>query len=486
MIYLGMWQERCGKIVSELSQEGDYLYVDRLVSLLRQQPDGASIAELLLPSVLSEQISLIAECSEAELERCQRRFPAVVSAFQIVRLKETPPGEMIVMLKQYQAKKSQQIEIHPAGLKRLMQHLTALQRDLLFPGKGVRFLDWLNQDSPAEKHRLMYPKDVSAAFSRFSGLPLALIADEMPAGAETHAKALRSRVIGQDEACSISAQMLAQFKAGLNDPEKPVGTLLFVGPTGVGKTELAKQLARYMFGDEKRMFRLDMSEFMLPGSAARLLDVGQGVTSLAQQVRQQPLSLVLFDEIEKADSEVFDLLLGVLGEGRLTDALGSLVDFRMTVIIMTSNLGVSNTQAVGFGDSGGQGFVRSVRQHFRPEFFNRIDRVIAFKPLLRQDVLAIVDLELEKAGERTGLKRRNLRLVVDADARGWLAETGHHPTLGARPLKRLIEERVIAPVAATLARSPGVRDRAIPVVRAGTSAEQNLTVDEREIAVVVG
>jgi ATP-dependent Clp protease ATP-binding subunit ClpC len=278
---------------------------------------------------------------------------------------------------------------------------------------------------------------------------------------------LRRSVVGQDEACSVAARVLARFKAGMNDPERPLGTLLFVGPTGVGKTELARALARFMFSDEARMVRLDMSEYMFPGSAQRLLDTGAGVQSLAQRVREQPLSLVLLDEIEKAHPEVFDLLLGVLGEGRLTDAFGATVDFRMSVVVMTSNLGVTDHAPVGFDETAGDDGLRAVRTHFRPEFFNRIDQVVAFRRLSPEDVLKIVDLELEKAAGRTGLVRRSVRLTVDAGARTRLAAEGFHPTRGARPLRRVIEERVLSPLAALLARDPALRETTLRVGEAG-------------------
>jgi ATP-dependent Clp protease ATP-binding subunit ClpC len=271
-------------------------------------------------------------------------------------------------------------------------------------------------------------------------------------------------VIGQDHACATAARVLARFKAGLDDPERPTGTLLFVGPTGVGKTELAKELARTMFGDETRMIRLDMSEYMRPGAADRLLEVGAGKSSLAQRVRQEPLSLVLLDEIEKAHREVFDLLLAILGEGRLTDEEGRLVDFRMTLIVMTSNLGVSDTRAVGFGGEGdGSASLAKVREHFRPELVNRIDHVVPFRRLDPGDVRRIVDLEIAKAQARTGLLRRGLTLAVSDAARQRLAELGYEPARGARPLTRVIEERIITPLAAKMAADTGLAGRVVRV-----------------------
>ncbi|WP_395827461.1 AAA family ATPase [Archangium violaceum] len=486
MVYLGMWQERCLKIVDALSYENDYLYVDRLTSILAPQPDGSSIGDLLIPAAMSEEISLIAECTEAELERCQRRFPEALRPFRIIRIEPPPASQVPEWMLRYQSAKRSSVSIHPLGLRQLVGHLETFQRDSLFPGKAFRFLDWLEQQGERGKARTLYPRDVSEAYARYTGLPLQLISDEIPAEQATLAAQLRQGVIGQDRACELAAGVLARFKAGLNDPEKPVGTLLFAGPTGVGKTELSKQLARTLFGNEDRMIRLDMSEYMLPGSAQRLMEVGPGITSLAERVRQQPMSLVLFDEIEKAHPDVFDLLLGILGEGRLTDSLGRLVDFRMTVVCMTSNLGVESSEPAGFGaERGSEDFLRAIRQAFRPELFNRIDHVIPFRRLSEADVLRIVDLELEKAASRAGLLRRRLRLVVEPDARAWLARHGYEPRLGARPLKRLIEAKVMAPIAVRLSADAALEGAMLPVVVAGSAAERMLGPEYRALATVL-
>jgi len=472
MKYLGMWQARCLKIVEELSHEGDYLHVGALLPLLRPQPDGASIADLLAPALRSGELSIIAECTEQELEVAERRAASLLAGFQVVRLRELDAAAVPGLLAEYEARKDLRVRLHAAGKKRLVQHLAMFRRDVLFPGKALRFLDWLAQEADATQPdkapgeggaKVLYPRDVSAAYARHSGIPVELIADEIPAGADAIGAALKRHVIGQEAACDAAARVLARFKAGMNDPERPCGTLLFVGPTGVGKTELAKQLARAMFGDEGRLVRLDMSEYMLPGAVSRLLEVGPGVASLAQRVRQQPLSLVLLDEIEKAHREVFDLLLAILGEGRLTDEDGRLVDFRMSLIVMTSNLGVADRQGLGFGEGAGSraAALTGVREHFRPEFFNRVDHVVPFASLDPESVLRIVDLEIEKARGRTGLLRRNLRLRATPGARALLAELGFDPRRGARPLKRVIEEQVITPIAARMAADAGYRDREI-------------------------
>ncbi len=298
-------------------------------------------------------------------------------------------------------------------------------------------------------------------------------------------EALAKHVVGQDEACRTCSRVLARFKAGIDDPDKPLGNLFFVGPTGVGKTELAKQLARFLFGDEGRLIRIDMSELAFAGSAQRLLQTGSGGGSLAERVRRQPLSVILLDEIEKAHPEVFDLLLGILGEGRLTDALGRLADFRMTLIVMTSNLGTSDAEAPGFGEDPKMNYTATVKTQFRPEFFNRLDVVVPFRPLAPADVRRIVDLELTKAMQRTGLTKRRLQLQVSSEAMDRLAQIGFHPKRGARPLKRLIEERVMTPIAVRLARYPDTKDREIRVVREGSNLWRALDAREKEWAITV-
>jgi ATP-dependent Clp protease ATP-binding subunit ClpC len=219
-----------------------------------------------------------------------------------------------------------------------------------------------------------------------------------------------------------------------------------------------------------------MSEFMLPGAVSRLTSARPGTLSLASRVREQPLSLVLLDEIEKAHPEVLDLLLGVLGEGRMTDDTGRFVDFRTTLIVMTSNLGVADTRPVGFDAAmtvgGGGDFTAKVRAHFRPELYNRIDHVLAFRSLTLKDVERIVDLELAAVAKRPGLARRRLRMIVTDAARKQLAERGYHPTRGARPLRRLIEERVMTPIAAKLASDPTIADTTVLVCSVGERVER--------------
>ncbi|MEQ8458867.1 MAG: AAA family ATPase [Sandaracinaceae bacterium] len=465
MIYLGMWQERVLEMVRELEGEDELLYLGALPPILRPQGDGSAIADLLAPAVLNGGLPVIAECTEAELVQARRRAGRFVDAFRVVRLAEPPRGQVVSLMRTWSARR--ELDVHPAALDRLVRHLDAFSRHQRFPGKGFAMLDWLAQQRPGR----IDPSDASRWFAKQAGLPFELIADEASATVDEMAARLREGVIGQDAACQSAGRVLARFKAGLSDPERPLGNLLFVGPTGVGKTELAKQLARVLFGDARRMVRVDLSEYMVPGAVERLRQVGHGVTSLAEQVHRQPLSLVLFDELEKAHPEVFDLLLGVLGEGRLTDAMGRLVDFRMTVIVLTSNVGAAERPPVGFDAKPSDDFARAIRDRFRPELVNRLDHVVSFRHLDLADVRRICDLELSKALRRAGLHRRNLQLLVHPEARDRLAELGFHPRYGARPLRRVIEERVFTPLAARIASDPGFRDRRVEVVAGLSSAD---------------
>ncbi|MEZ4402511.1 MAG: AAA family ATPase [Kofleriaceae bacterium] len=474
MIYLGMWQERCLAVAQELAATSDWLFADRLVDLCAPQSDGTTIASLWQPAIAAGELAVVVEASEAELAQCRRRDAALVDALVVVRVDEPGPDQVGPLAIAYQRKRDPTVELHPTAVRRLLMLCAAFRRDLCFPGKALGFLDWWNQDAQPPP-ALVMARDVAAGFARWSGLPVELIADEQPAGRATIAAALAAGVIGQPEACDVVARALARFKVGLDDPERPVASLLFAGPTGVGKTELAKQIARYLFGAADRLIRVDLSEYMTPGSAARLLDAGG--SALAAAVRRQPLSVVLLDELEKAHAEVFDLLLAILGEGRLTDAHGRLVDLRMCVIVMTSNLGVTSRAGVGFGGDAGPDYGQAVRAHFRPEFTARIDHVVAFRRLGAEAIAAIVELELAKLRQRPGLIGRGLTVWASAAARAQLAARGVDPALGARPLRRLIEEVVVAPLAVRMAAEPGLRDRAIGVVTAAEAAGAGADVE---------
>jgi len=245
------------------------------------------------------------------------------------------------------------------------------------------------------------------------------------------------RVVGQKEAVVAVSDAVRRSRAGVADPNRPIGSFLFLGPTGVGKTELAKALSEFLFDDESAMIRIDMSEYGEKHSVARLVGAPPGYVGfdaggqLTEAVRRRPYSLVLFDEVEKAHPDVFDVLLQVLDEGRLTDGQGRTVDFRNTVVILTSNLGAGGNR---------EQIMEAVKHHFKPEFINRLDDVVVFDPLSQDQLVGIVDIQLEGLAER--LAARRLTLDVSDSAKSWLAERGYDPAYGARPLRRLIQQAI--------------------------------------------
>jgi ATP-dependent Clp protease ATP-binding subunit ClpB len=265
---------------------------------------------------------------------------------------------------------------------------------------------------------------------------------------------LHERVVGQDEAVVAVANAVRRSRAGLSDPNRPNGSFLFLGPTGVGKTELCKSLAAYLFDSEQAMVRIDMSEFMEKHSVARLIGAPPGYVGyeeggyLTEAVRRRPYSLLLLDEVEKAHPDVFNILLQVLEDGRLTDGQGRTVDFRNTVIVMTSNLGSDLIQEMA-GDDNYEAMKAAVMtvvgQHFRPEFINRVDETVVFHPLRRDQIRGIADIQL--AGLRARLKERELGLDLSDAVLDHLAEAGFDPVYGARPLKRAIQQLVENPLA---------------------------------------
>jgi ATP-dependent Clp protease ATP-binding subunit ClpB len=259
---------------------------------------------------------------------------------------------------------------------------------------------------------------------------------------------LHKRVVGQDEAIEAVANAVRRSRSGLSDPNRPIGSFIFLGPTGVGKTELARALAEFMFDDEKALIRLDMSEYQERHTVARLVGAPPGYVGyeeggqLTEAVRRRPYSVVLFDEIEKAHPDVFNLLLQILDDGRLTDGQGRTVDFRNTVLIMTSNLGsqIIQDMANRSFEEVQRAVLGVLRDHFRPEFLNRVDEIIVFKPLTREQLNQIVEIQLQGLEQR--LHDRGIRLEVADEAKQLLAERGWDPVYGARPLKRTIQRLV--------------------------------------------
>ncbi|TXM70838.1 ATP-dependent chaperone ClpB [Methylobacterium sp. WL120] len=329
------------------------------------------------------------------------------------------------------------------------------------------------------------PAHIAGVVSRWTGVPVEKMLEGERDKLLAMEDAIGKRVVGQREAVEAVSTAVRRARAGLQDPNRPIGSFMFLGPTGVGKTELTKALANFLFDDDTALVRIDMSEYMEKHSVARLIGAPPGYVgyeeggALTEAVRRRPYQVVLFDEIEKAHPDVFNVLLQVLDDGRLTDGQGRTVDFRNTLLIMTSNLGAEYLVAQRDGedtDAVRDDVMGVVRNHFRPEFLNRIDEIILFHRLKRAEMGAIVDIQLVRLQKL--LDERKIALDVDAEARAWLADRGYDPAYGARPLKRVIQKTVQDPLAELLLSGKIHDGESVPVgvgpsglVIAGTSPE---------------
>ena len=281
------------------------------------------------------------------------------------------------------------------------------------------------------------PQEVADVVSAWTGIPAGKMMQGETEKLLSMEKVLGERVVGQEEAVVAVSDAVRRTRAGVADPDRPTGSFLFLGPTGVGKTELAKALAEFLFDDERAMVRIDMSEYGEKHSVARLIGAPPGYVGydaggqLTEAVRRRPYTVVLFDEVEKAHPDVFDVLLQVLDEGRLTDGQGRTVDFRNTILILTSNLGAGGTR---------EQVMTAVKSAFKPEFINRLDDVVIFDALSQEQLRGIVDIQVAQLAAR--LSARRLVLDVDDAAMDWLAERGYDPAYGARPLRRLVQKAI--------------------------------------------
>jgi ATP-dependent Clp protease ATP-binding subunit ClpC len=461
MSYLGQWEGRLLAILKESQRKHHTLYFDDLIGLFyagRTSSSNLSVAHVLKPYIERRDVRVIAESTPEAFRVLQEMDRSFADLFQVVRIDEPSEAKNLHTLlgSRRTLERQHDTRFHSDVLPTVIDLTRRYVSDAAFPGKAARLLQSL-----ATKHKLGEVTRTAALeeFSARSGLSVSFLDDRSELDYAHVIEALGREVIGQKAAVTACADAVTIAKARLNDSIRPIASFLFLGPTGVGKTQCAKALANYLFGDHERLIRFDMNEFASYYSVARLtgtLDAPEGL--LTSAVRRSPFAVLLFDEIEKAHPAVFDLLLGVMGDGRLTDARGQLVDFSNTIIILTSNLGAREAASdVGFRQtnrSDASVYRLAAEKFFKPEFFNRLSRVVPFERLSREDVQKIANRLIEDVLNREGLVRRGVKLVVETGALNLLVEAGYHPQLGARALKRTLECQVTAPIAARLSATP--------------------------------
>ncbi|MCE9563091.1 MAG: AAA family ATPase [Planctomycetes bacterium] len=461
MKYLGQWEERVEGVIGALGELKGVLCAERLLDLVQRGGLGPadSIAMFLVPYLARGELRMIAEATPQELDACRRLMPGLPDLFQIVQVRPFDRATALMVIdKQLETSASGPgVEIERGTGERIVRLFRRFMPYSPFPGPASAFAREIVDIHVRDGKKPVTPDSVVDRFRRRTGLPELFLRDEITLKREDVLAWFTERVIDQPEACEAATNVVMTVKAGLNDPGRPPAVLLFCGPTGVGKTHMAQALAKYFFGagedsakagESKRLLRLDMSEYGGFDAVYRLLGPPQGEPGeLVKRVRRQPFSVLLLDEIEKAAADVFDTLMGVFDEGRLTDQYGRVTNFRSTIIIMTSNLGAGQSRTVGFAEQSGVQYKDAAMRFFRPEFFNRMDQVVTFRPLLPASVKVITRRELDAITRRDGLLRSSVKVAWSDALVDRLAGIGFDARYGARPLQRAVEREVVAPLA---------------------------------------
>ncbi|HKZ70418.1 MAG TPA: ATP-dependent Clp protease ATP-binding subunit, partial [Anaerolineales bacterium] len=548
-MYRGQFEERLKRVIEEVKSSHAILFIDEVHMLVGAGSAGSSVdaANILKPALSRGKIQVIGATTLNEYRKHIESDAALERRFQPVTVDEPSIDETISILQgikpryeehhrlvitdeainaaahlsaRYVADRflpdkaidlideaSSRVRMYKSPearvFKQTMKDLRAAREEHAMAMDEARFDDaqevltrqtaleqkleqlragWNQESSP-----YVTGADIAEVVGMWTGIPVTQIAAEESARLLQMEEALHKRIVGQHEAVNAIARAVRRARAGLKDPRRPIGSFIFLGPTGVGKTELTKALAEFMFGSEEAIIHLDMSEFMERHSISRLVGAPPGYVGyddagqLTEALRRRPYSIVVFDEIEKAHPDAHNMLLQIMEEGHLSDARGKKVNFRNAIIVMTSNVGadmIKRQTSLGFSvkreeekaeqqsyDEMHKKLTEELKRAFRPEFLNRVDGIIVFRALNRPEIVQIVDLELDKV--RLRLTERELKLIVSDEVRAHLAETGYNPDYGARPLKRLIQNKV----------EDGISDA---LLRATWSAGDTVRVDMRD------
>jgi len=521
-MYRGQFEERLKKVIAELKHENSILFIDEVHMLVGAGSAGSSMdaANILKPALARGELQCIGATTLEEYRKHIESDAALERRFQTVTVDEPSVEETIDILHGLRSiyEQHHQLRISDEALEAAARLSARYISGRYLPDKAIDVIDesgsrvrmyksprarnlrelfadlkvaqqakdqaiedrryedaaslrdkeielqeqleGLRADSESENELVVTPEDVAEVVSMWTGIPLTQIHSSEAERLLQLEQGLHKRIVSQDEAITAIAKAVRRARAGLKDPHRPVGSFIFLGPTGVGKTELAKALAEFLFGSEDALLQFDMSEFMERHTVARLVGAPPGYIGyddagqLTEAIRRRPFSIVVFDEVEKAHSEALNMLLQIMEEGSLSDARGQKVDFRNAIIIMTSNIGadlIKRKTGLGFTiprdeteerdyEKMREKLMEELKRTFRPEFINRVDSIIVFHALSREDIAKIVDLELEKVRER--LVEREITLEVTEEAKALLAEEGYSEEYGARPLRRVIRKRI--------------------------------------------
>ena len=495
--YRGDFEKRLKAIIKEAQTDPDLiLFIDEFHTIVGAGGASGSLdaANMLKPALARGELQCVGATTMDEFTKIVEKDGALDRRFQKIVVEPTDPDETLEILRHL---KSHYEEFHhitytddalEAAVRLTDRYIT----DKSLPDKAIDALDEagsmvrLNLARKKGSPSVVTAEDIASVVSKMTGIPAGRVAESEGNRILKMSQRLKSRIIGQDSAIDTVVRAIQRGRAGLKDPHRPIGTFLFFGPTGVGKTQLARSLAEYLFDSEENMVRIDMSEYMEKFSVSRLIGAPPGYVGyeeggqLSERVRRKPYCVVLLDEIEKAHPDIYNLLLQVMDEGRLTDSNGRTVDFKNTIVIMTSNVGSREVEeygnGIGFATAGRKleddrknVVATAVKKAFPPEFINRVDEQVYFNSLTREDIERIIDIELKDLKARA--LEAGYRITVTPSAKRFVAEAGYDPAYGARPLKRAITRYIEDPVSEFI-----ISDRVLTSRQKGTEEVRELKV----------